>query len=128
MQYLSDEWIDAADTALSEGWDAADDEGDDTTIAYTVSGTPQGKVTYHLHFGPQGAGVAPGLPDDDPDVTMELDYDTAREIERGEASAQVAFMQGRIKLGGDVTVLLRGAERLAAVGDVLGALRDRTDH
>lgn len=127
MQYLSDEWIDAADAALSEGWDASDDEGDDTTIAYTVSGTPRGKVTYHLHFGPHGAGVATGLPEDDPDVTMELDYDTAREIERAETSAQVAFMQGRIKLGGDVTVLLRGAERLAAVGDVLGSLRDRTD-
>jgi hypothetical protein len=126
VQYLSDEWIEAADTALSEGWDAAADDGDGTTIAYTVSGTPQGKVTYHLHFGPEGAGIASGLPDADPDVTMELDYDTAREIERGEASAQVAFMQGRIKLGGDVTVLLRGAERLAAVGDVLASLRDRT--
>ena len=127
MQYLSDAWIEAADTALSEGWDAGADDGAGTTIAYTVSGTPQGKVSYHLHFGPEGAGVASGLPDADPDVTMELDYDTAREIERGEASAQVAFMQGRIKLGGDVTVLLRGAERLAAVGDVLASLRDRTD-
>ena len=128
MQYLSDEWIEAADTALSRGWDAGADTGDATTIAYTVSGAPGGKVTYHLHFGPDGAGVAAGKPEGDPEVTMELDYDTAAEIARGEASPQAAFMQGRLKLGGDVTLLIRGAGRLASVGDALGPLRDSTEY
>ena len=128
MQYLDEEWIEAADKALAEGWSKVDDQGDtETTIGYTVKGAPSGKVAYTIRFGPDGAGVTSGKPDGDPSATMELDYDTAAEITRGESSAQVAFMQGRLKLGGDVTLLIRGADRLAAVGDALGALRDSTE-
>ncbi len=119
MQYLSDEWIEAADEALSSKWKCGRGSGSSatTTIAYTVAGAPQGKVTYHLHFGPDGAGVAAGDPESDPDATMALDYDTAVEIARGETSAQATFMQGRLKLGGDVMVLVRGAAALEQVGD-----------
>ena len=131
MQYLSDEWIDAADTALSQAWSSVEDKGDrPTTITYTVSGAPAdttaGKVTYTVTFGPDGSGVSAGEPESEPDATMALDYDTAVEIARGDSSAQAAFMQGRLKLGGDVTILITGAERFGQVGDALGTLRDAT--
>lgn len=127
MQYLSDEWIEAADAALAAAWKsdgASSDEGTDasTTLGYTVTATPQGKVTYHLHVGDDGARVSKGKPDGDPDATMELDYDTAAQIAKGETSPQVAFMQGRLKLGGDVTLLIKGAERLSAIGDALASI------
>ncbi len=59
---------------------------------------------------------------------MELDYDTAVEIARGESSAQVAFMQGRLKLGGDVHRPDPWSRlSLAEVGDALAPLRDTTE-
>ena len=40
MQYLGDEWITAADSALAEAWQQVADKGDEqTTIAYSVTGT-----------------------------------------------------------------------------------------
>ncbi len=135
MQYLSDEWIEAADAALAKAWaerdadddiraDAQDDEDRpaSTTIGYTITETPHGKVEYSLHVDTDSAGVSKGKPQDDPDVTMELDYDTAAQIARAETSPQVAFMQGRLRLGGDVTLLIKGAERLAAIGDAVASV------
>ena len=143
VQYLSDEWIQRADAALAEAWaaadrpagaagapadDAATDGDTTTTVAYEVVGAPGGKVAYHLHFGPDGAGVGAGPPQGEPTATMALDYDTAVEIARGDESAQAAFMQGRLKLDGDVTVLINRAPELAAVGDALAALRADTTY
>lgn len=126
MQYLSDEWIEAADTALAAAWasagDDAGDRGGSTTIGYTVTGTPAGKATYHLFVGDDGAGLVAGAAAGDADTTMELDYDTAVQIAKGETSPQVAFMQGRLKLGGDVTLLIKGVERISAIGDTLASI------
>jgi putative sterol carrier protein len=125
VQYLSDEWIEAADEALAAAWESSGDHGDSdgsTTLGYTITAAPRGKTTYHLFAGDHGAGVAAGKPEGDADATMELDYDTAVQIARGETSPQVAFMQGRLKLGGDVTLLIKGAERLSAMGDALASI------
>ncbi len=133
MRYLGDEWITAADSALSEAWQQVSDKGEEqTTIAYAVKDAPgsdgkKAKAQWTVSYGPDGASVTSGAPPDDPDATMELDYETAVSIARGESSAQVAFMQGRLKLGGDVTLLIRGADHLGEVGDALGSLRDTTD-
>ena len=133
MQYLGDEWITAADSALAEAWQQVADKGDEqTTIADSVKDAPgdddqKKKVQRTVSFGPDGASVTAGNPDGDPDATMELDYETAVSIARGESSAQVAFMQGSLKLGGDVTLLIRGADHLGEVADALGSLRDSTE-
>jgi putative sterol carrier protein len=129
VQYLSDEWIEAADATLATAWKSggarSDEDADSTTtLGYTITATPQGKVTYHLFAGDDGAGVAAGKPGGDADATMELDYDTAVQIAKGETSPQVAFMQGRLKLGGDVTLLIKGAERLSVIGDALASIED----
>ena len=135
MQYLSDEWIEAADASLSGAWasQAADEDPttpDDgrgvltgtTTIQYTVSGTPQGKVTYCLSFDETEAGITKGKADSGADATMELDYETAVAIATGASSPQVAFMQGNLKLGGDVTLLIDGAAQLQGVADALSSI------
>ncbi|MCZ7629121.1 MAG: SCP2 sterol-binding domain-containing protein [Microthrixaceae bacterium] len=148
MQYLSDEWIEAADAALAAAWAsrASDSDSGDrdalagergpdgdteadgqhhrTTIGYTITAAPGGKTTYHLFVGDDGAGLVAGKPADDADTTMELDYGTAVQIAKGETSPQVAFMQGRLKLGGDVTLLIKGVERLSAIGDALTSITD----
>ena len=96
------------------------------TIAYEVTGTADGKCQYALRFDHGTVSLEPG-PHADAPVSFALDYDTAVEIARNEVSSQAAFMQGRIKLGGDVMVLIRDAAALDGVTDALADLRADTE-
>ena len=60
---------------------------------------------------------------DDPDLVFTQDRDTAEAIHRGELSAQAAFMQGRLRLGGDLRAVVDRASELAAVHDVFASVR-----
>ena len=79
-----------------------------------------------LRFDHGTVALQPG-PHPDAPVSFSLDYDTAVAIARGDLSAQAAFMQGRLKLGGDVTVLIRDGGALDGVHDALGPLRADTE-
>ena len=125
VQYLSDEWMQKADDALAaSGALTASDA--DLEIQYEVAGAPGGKVAYALRVGGGSAGIDAG-PHPDAPVSFTLDYPTAARIARGELSAQAAFMQGDLKLGGDVTVLIRQHELLGAIDDALAAVRADTE-
>lgn len=125
VQYLSDEWMQKADDALG-GNSALTGADADLLIQYEVAGAPSGKVAYALRVGGGSAGVEPG-PHPDAPVSFALDYATAARIARGELSAQAAFMQGDLKLGGDVTVLIRQHELLGEIDDALASLRADTE-
>ena len=108
--------------------ETADVPGDaEMVIQYEVSGGGNGKVRYVLDVSGGRATIVPGKQADAP-VTFTLDYDTAVAVVTGEVSAQVAFMQGRMKLAGDVRVLIDGAAALASVNDTLGDLRATTEY
>jgi hypothetical protein len=68
-----------------------------------------------------GAGRHPA-----PTITFRLDEATARAVHEGLVSAQQAFMTGRLRLGGDVQVLLEQHEALASIDDVFAEVRTRT--
>ena len=128
VTYLSSEWMEragaalAADPRLAEATAALD-----LTVAYEVTGTPGGKAAYALRFDHGTVTLEPGAHPDAP-VSFSLDYDTAARIARNELSAQAAFMQGRLKLGGDVTVLIRDGGALDGVQDALAGLRADTEY
>ena len=125
VQYLSDEWMQKADDALAaSGALTASDA--DLEIQYEVAGAPAGKVAYALRVGGGSGGIEAG-PHPDAPVSFTLDYATAAKIARGELSAQAAFMQGDLKLGGDVTVLIRQHELLGEIDDALASLRADTE-
>lgn len=126
MQYLSDEWMAAADTALRASSLPAAGPEDRLTVQYEVTGAPGGARKYALTLDEGTVGIDPG-PHPDAEVSFTLDYDTAAEIAQGQLAAQAAFMQGRMKLGGDVTVLVRRHELFDHVGDALGELQQRTE-
>jgi hypothetical protein len=44
---------------------------------------------------------------DEPDMTMTLSYDTVEEIRSGRLPAPAAFMQGRIRIEGDMSIAMR---------------------
>ena len=59
----------------------------------------------------------------DPDLTFTQDRATAEAIHRGELSAQAAFMQGRLRLGGDLRRVIDRAAELTAIDDVFASTR-----
>ena len=126
VAYLSDEWLDRAGEALAASGELSERTADlDLAIAYEVTGAPSGKIGYTIRFDHGTTSVATGSTD--APVSFQLDYDTAADIAKGDLSAQAAFMQGRLKLVGDVNVLIRDGAVLDGVADALGALRSDTE-
>ncbi len=131
MQYLSNEWLAAANEALAETPAPGDGRVDSPApservrIGYTVLGGPLGDRSYVVELGPN-----PRFEPDrtDAPVTLSLRYDDAVSIATGAASAQRAFLDGAIRLGGDVTVLLGSAGDLAAIEDRLASVRAATTY
>ena len=58
-----------------------------------------------------------------PDVTFTQDRATATAVHDGELSAQAAFLDGRLRLSGDVAALLAAAPALATLDDVFARCR-----
>jgi hypothetical protein len=127
LPYLSDAWIAAADAATRGDDDLAVATADVALVVeQTVLGGPDGDRTYHVAFDHGTVTVATGHAPR-ADITLTTDWDTAIAIARGDESAQVAFMAGRLRLGGDARSLLDRSAALAGLADALGPLRADTD-
>lgn len=125
VQYLSDEWMEEAGAALARSTVGTGEEP--VVIQYEVTAAPGGKRTYSLTFEDDHITLEAGSRAD-ASTSFSLDYDVAAAIARGELSAQAAFMQGRLKLGGDVMVLVHQHALLDGLDDALAGLRDRTEY
>lgn len=105
--FLSDDWFTAVHDTLGEHGDIPASPVGDMTANLVVSGAPDGTV--ELHIGSSG-----GTPHfdkghaDNADLTLTTDYDTAKAVFiSGDAAAGMqAFMQGKIKVQGDMTKLM----------------------
>lgn len=127
-RFLSDEWIDELGRALETGTDRVTGlDGVAFTVQQIVTGTPNGEVAYHVDITGDRARVTRGRASS-PDVTFTQDYATAAAISGGTESAQAAFMTGRLRLGGDVSVLLEHREALSRLTDGFAAIRASTTY
>jgi hypothetical protein len=125
---LSREWIEALDRAADEGAGTSAPEPDAVLVLQqVVTGAPMGDARYHLTLTDGRLRVAEG-DSDTPTVTITVPYETAAAINAGRESAQAAFMTGRLRVGGDVSALLRHREALAAVDDVFAGVRRATTY
>ena len=116
--FLSDEWFDhlarlAADVAVPEGpslvvQQVVVDGSDEVAYALRIAG---GRLSVH-----RGAV-------EEADVTIRQDRSTAEAIHHGRLAAQAAFLDGRLRLAGDVTALIRAAPTLADLDDVFAQAR-----
>jgi putative sterol carrier protein len=111
VKYLSQEWIDAYNTALA-GDDAvhAALKGKNAALQMVISGAPQGEVRYWLRIadGSASAGLGDAA---DAEVTISQSYETSAQVNKGELDGQKAFMQGKVKISGKMLKMmqLRGA-------------------
>lgn len=118
----SDEWIAALDAAARADDDLREaSRGRRVVIGQEVVDGER-RTSWHVVLDDGEVAVRPG-PAADADVTFSQDRDVADAVARGEMAARTAFVLGRIRVGGDVSVLLEVAPALAGLGDVFAAVR-----
>jgi SCP-2 sterol transfer family len=101
--WLSAEWFDETRGLWSDAPAAGNVAA---RLQCEVSGGPEGGLScYWLLDGGRLVGSGPGGIDA-PDVTVTLTWADALAVQRGHLDPSVAFMQGRLKVSGDMAVLV----------------------
>jgi putative sterol carrier protein len=121
-RFLSPAWL-AELAAAAEGVEV--EAGEAVTVQQVVVRGSGEATRWALRVADGRVAVAAGG-DPHPDVTLTTDRDTAVALARGALAVTDAFMAGRIRVGGDLEALLRGAGALAAVDAAFASVRDRT--
>jgi SCP-2 sterol transfer family len=123
--FLSDAWLDAMGEAADAAPPVAPDL--DLVVQQVVSGVDGSTVAWYVAV--QGGAVAVGRGcHESPSITFTLDAATAAGIQSGQQSAQAAFMAGRLRVGGDVRVLLEQQSALQQLDDVFSGVRAATSY
>jgi putative sterol carrier protein len=104
--FLSEEHMTAATEALNAdaGFEGAM-TGVGLSLQFEVTDAPAGPVAYYLSVGDGAATLALGALDDS-DASVASDYETAAAIAKGELNVQMAFMTGKIKVGGNMAKVM----------------------
>jgi hypothetical protein len=119
-EFLSDAWFEALGAAAEGSTVAAEL---DLVIQQVIpDGRDGGEVAYAVTAAGGALTVRRGRVDA-PDITFTQDRATAEAIHRGELSAQTAFIDGRLRLGGDLRAVIDRAGSLVAVDDLFAATR-----
>jgi putative sterol carrier protein len=102
-KWLSQEWLDES-KKLAEG--QPERPGASARMQYVVTGGPDGDVKYYwvLENGKLQESQLGEMPD--PEVTLTQSYEDAKKIQLGELDANAAFMQGRVKVTGNMAKLM----------------------
>jgi hypothetical protein len=103
-KYLSQGWLDDFRRLAA---DQPERPGATARIQWVVSGGPDGDVKYWWQLE-DGKLLDSGLgPLADADFTLTFTYDDAVKVQQSELDPNVAFMQGRMKVAGDMGKLLQ---------------------
>lgn len=108
-RFLSDEWMDAARVIREKYADEVPDVEADLRINQVVTDVPFGDDTVHSYLDTSSGSVVMELGElDDPDVTVTTDYATAQAmfVDQDPAVAMQAFMNGKVKVQGDMMKLM----------------------
>ncbi|MGO9195915.1 MAG: SCP2 sterol-binding domain-containing protein [Acidimicrobiales bacterium] len=102
-KWLSQEWLDEG-RKLSEG--QPERPGATARMQYVVTGAPDGDIKYYwvLENGKLNESELGELAD--AEVTLTQSYEDAMRIQKGELDANAAFMQGRVKVTGNMAKLM----------------------
>jgi putative sterol carrier protein len=102
-KWLSQEWHDET-RKLAES--QPERPGASARMQYVITGGPDGDVKYYwiLDNGKLADSQLGELPD--AEVTLTQSYEDAKKIQQGELDANAAFMQGRVKVAGNMAKLM----------------------
>lgn len=107
VKFLTEEWAQAMTEALnsSDEFKSAA-SGQQTKLQQVVTDAPDGEAKYYFVLQDGGAEVSLGELSD-ADATITQNYETAAAINRTELNAQQAFMQGKLKISGNMMKLMQ---------------------
>ena len=119
VRFLSQEWTEAMTDALNSSEEFRRAAGaHNAKVQQVVTDTPEGETRYY--FALSGGSAQLGLGDvDDADATITQSYDTAVAISRRETHPQQAFMQGKLRVSGNLMKLLQLQGVLSALADAV---------
>jgi len=133
----SPEWVAAFNDAVS-GLDPGEvdtgaslaADGGQFRVLQVVHGTPEGELAVTLVVTGRRLSIELGdpAPGTRPDVTVSLSYEDAAELSRGRLDPAEALGMGRIRVRGDLAVLLAGQALLASAAEHLSALQASTTY
>jgi putative sterol carrier protein len=107
VKFLTEEWAQAMTQALNssdEFKNAA--SGQETKLQQVVTDAPDGETKYYFVLEGGSADVSLGELSD-ADATITQNYETAAAINKTELNAQQAFMQGKLKISGNMMKLMQ---------------------
>jgi len=126
-KYLSVEWVDDLHATASANPDLQElSRHHRLRVTETITGAPDGDVTYHLILADGAVRIAAG-PGENSDVCFEQDYATALGLATGVLNAQTAFVSGQLRVTGDMDLLMASQPVFAALDAVFSDVRSRTE-
>lgn len=126
-RYLSPEWFTEMRTAASKYQPAGASESGPVTLRETVTGTPDGDVSYLMTITATTIDIS--LESEEvADVTFTQDYGTASAMHRGELTTQDAFFAGRVRVAGHLNTLLENSDTLQGINSTFDEVRQHTTY
>ena len=107
VKFLTEEWA----TTMTEALNSSEDfkkaaSGQQVKLQQVVTDTPDGEAKYY--FTLDGGQATVGLGEiSDAEATITQNYETAVAIVKEELNAQNAFMQGKLKVTGNMMKLMQ---------------------
>lgn len=107
VQFLSNEWLSEVESRLNshEGFQNAA-KGQAAKLQQEVTGSPQGDVKYGFVLDGGKVQLIAGEIDG-PEATVTQSYETAAQLSKGEMTGQAAFMQGKLKISGNLMKMMQ---------------------
>ena len=112
--FLSDEWFDSLAVAATR----AEVSAETSLVVQQIIGSDP-VISWWICIE-DGVVIVDRGEAREADVRLTTDRDTAIGIHRGEVSAQRAFLDGRLRIGGDIAALMTHREALETVAPLLG--------
>lgn len=118
VQFLSDEWTTELERRLNES-DAfrTATVGQNATVQNVIV-TPEGQKRYWLKIA-DGAVELKAGDAEQPDATIEQEYETAAALARSELNPVGAFMSGKLRITGSMMLLMQLQGALSELAKVM---------
>jgi putative sterol carrier protein len=108
-KFLSDEWVTEAQKIREEYRGKGSPPAHSVKMNQIITDVPFGEGTLNAHMDTSGGELEMGTGHiDDAELTVTLDYETAKAIivDQNPQAGMQAFMAGKIKVQGDMTKLM----------------------